>query len=124
MEYFKNMTIKLNKIFIAGRGEIALRIIRTARSMGLTTTGIFSEPDKDTPWIRQSDESWSLGSGPLSETYLNNEKIIGVAVKSGAGAIHPGYGFVSENWQFAALCEQHNIRFIGPSVEILKLMGD
>src|SRR5512133_834487 len=124
MENFNNMTVKLNKILIAGRGEIALRIIRTAKSMGLATTGIYSESDKDAAWIRQSDESWPLGSGPLSETYLNTEKIVSIAVKAGAGGIHPGYGFLSENWQFAALCDRHNIRFIGPSAEILKLMGD
>ncbi|HEX2396165.1 MAG TPA: biotin carboxylase N-terminal domain-containing protein [Bacteroidales bacterium] len=118
------MPITIRNILIANRGEIALRIIRTIRESGLSAIGIYTEMDKQSPWIRQCNQSWSLGDGSLSDTYLNIERIISIAKQSGADAIHPGYGFLSENFRLAEACEKNNIIFIGPSSEVLKNSGN
>lgn len=118
------MPFNFNNILIANRGEIALRILRTLRKSGIASSGIYSEDDKISPWITQCDQAWSVGEGQLSETYLNIEKIISAARQSGADAIHPGYGFLSENFRFANACLENNIVFIGPSPETLKIAGD
>ncbi len=109
---------------IANRSEIALRVKRAATSLNIPTVAIFTGQESESSWVRQFQESYSLGSGPLSDTWLNIASIIALAKKSGADAIHPGYGFLSENSLFAKACEENKIRFIGPSAEILKLMGD
>ncbi len=114
----------IQKIVIANRGEIAIRIINTARKLGIKTVAIFSQSDKDSIHKNFADEAYSLGSGTLQETYLNIDKIIGIVKKSNADALHPGYGFLSENPIFAEACEQNNIIFIGPKSKVIQLMGN
>ncbi len=116
--------MKIKKILIANRGEIALRVINTCKKMGIETVTIFSDEDKTLPHSFMSDESVSLGGGPLSDTYLNIEKIIKIAKDTNADAIHPGYGFLSENTTFANALSDNGITFIGPSNEAIELMGD
>jgi 3-methylcrotonyl-CoA carboxylase alpha subunit len=118
------MTKKIRKILIANRGEIALRIIQTCKEMGILTVTLFTDEEKDLPHASAGNESFSLGSGPLSATYLNQEKIIQIAKSCGADAIHPGYGFLSEKASFARLVESNKLIFIGPSPESIELMGD
>lgn len=116
--------MKIKKIMVANRGEIALRVLKTAREMGIKVVTVYAEDDKNLPHALYADESYSLGSGALSETYLNKKKLIDIAKKSGADAIHPGYGFLSENEEFARLVESSGIIFIGPTPESIVLMGD
>lgn len=115
---------KIKKILIANRGEIALRVIQTAREMGIKTVTLYTDEEKSLPHACAGDETFSLGSGALKETYLNQEKIIAIAKACGADAIHPGYGFLSEKSSFAKLVEKSGIQFIGPSAESIDLMGD
>ena len=115
---------KFSKILIANRGEIALRIIRAAREIGILTVGIYAEGEEDALHVVRSDETFSLGGSDLADTYLNAEKIINAAIRTGAEAIHPGYGFLSEDPGFAEKCEQAGIVFIGPPVSVLKLTGN
>jgi len=116
--------MKVNKILIVNRAEIALRIISTCKEMGIKTVTIYSDDDQHLPYTFMSNESYCLGSGPLSETYLNNELIIEIAKKAGADAIHPGYGFLSENSKFCELVNNSGLTFIGPTPENVTLMGD
>jgi 3-methylcrotonyl-CoA carboxylase alpha subunit len=113
-----------HKILIANRSEIALRVKRAATSLNIPTVAVYTEKESDSSWVRQFHEAYSLGNGQFSDTWLNIASIIALAKKSGADAIHPGYGFLSENSLFAKACEENQIRFIGPSADILKLMGD
>lgn len=113
-----------NKILIANRGEIAVRIMRTAKKMGISTVAVYSEPDKDSFHAKFADEAYNIGSADLSDSYLNYNKIIKIAKKSNCDAIHPGYGFLSENPKFAAACEENNIIFIGPDSKAIKQMGN
>jgi 3-methylcrotonyl-CoA carboxylase alpha subunit len=112
------------KILVANRGEIALRVMLTCKEMGIRTVSIYTDSERDLPHATMADESICLGSGPLSKTYLNKEKIIAQAKKVGAQAIHPGYGFLSENGEFARQVRERGLIFIGPSSEHLDLMGD
>jgi len=112
------------KILIANRGEIAVRVIKAARAMDINTVAVYSEADKDGLHIQLADEAWCIGEEALADTYLNVDKIINVALKTGAEAIHPGYGFLSENPNLVAACEENNIVFIGPSVRAISLMGN
>src|SRR5947207_10734075 len=112
------------KVLIANRGEIAVRIIRACREMGLKTVAVHSEPDRQSMHVKLADESVCIGPGPASESYLNIPNIISAAEISGADAIHPGYGFLSENTYFADVCESCHIHFIGPSKEAIERMGD
>ncbi len=114
----------ITKILIANRGEIAVRIMRTCREMGISTVAVFSDADRTSQHVRYADEAWHIGESPSSESYLNIEKILETAKKSGANAIHPGYGFLSENALFAKRCQQEGIIFIGPSPEVIEQMGD
>jgi len=114
----------IHKILIANRSEIALRIKRAATSLNIPSVAIYTEMESESSWIRHFNETYSLGGGKLADTYLNIDAIIAIAKKSGSDAIHPGYGFLSENSVFAKACEENNIRFIGPPAAILKLMGD
>jgi 3-methylcrotonyl-CoA carboxylase alpha subunit len=118
------MMKKIKKILIANRGEIALRVIQTAREMGIQTVTLYTEEEKGLPHCTAGDESYCLGSGALKETYLNQDKIIDIAKKAGADAIHPGYGFLSEKSSFAKLVTSNGLTFIGPSPESIDLMGD
>lgn len=112
-----------NKILIANRGEIACRIIKTARSMGIHTVAIYSSVDKDSLHVRSADSAYLVGDAPAKESYLNIANIIHIAKASGAQAIHPGYGFLSENPEFAQACKEAGIVFIGPSVEAMEAMA-
>ena len=113
-----------SKILIANRGEIAVRIIRACKEMGISTVAVFSEADRDALHVNLADESICIGPAPVQESYLNMTAIISAAVATGAGAIHPGYGLLSENAKFADLCEKCNIVFIGPSADVISKMGD
>ena len=108
-----------NKILIANRGEIAVRIIRACREMGIRTVAVYSEADKDCLHTLLADEAICIGPAPSSQSYLNMERILSATVAMKADAIHPGFGFLSENARFAKLCQQCNITFIGPSAEII-----
>ena len=115
---------KINKILVANRGEIAIRIMRTCREMGITTVAVFSDADRTSMHVRYADEAYFIGPAPSKDSYLKTEKIIDVALKSKADAIHPGYGFLSENAEFARLCKKNKLIFIGPSPEVIEKMGD
>jgi len=113
----------MKKILIANRGEIALRIIRTARKMGIATAAVYSEADRDALHVRQADDAICIGPAPSVRSYLNKNRIIEAAKKTGADAIHPGYGFLAENATFAKAVRQAGLIFIGPNPETIKLMG-
>jgi len=112
------------KILIANRGEIAVRVIRACRELGIRTVAVHSDIDRESLHVRFADESVCIGPAPSGESYLNIPAIISAAEITGADAIHPGYGFLSENTQFAEICESCHIEFIGPSKEAIKKMGD
>ena len=114
----------MNKILIANRGEIAVRIIRACKEMNIKTVAVYSEADKDSLHTRLADEAICIGPANSNKSYLNYKNIIEAAYITGADSIHPGFGFLSENSQFAKICEESNIKFIGPSFEIIKLMGN
>ncbi len=111
------------KILIANRGEIACRIIKTARRMGILTVAVYSDADRDSLHVSMADEAVHIGAAPSRESYLQMERVIAAAQKTGAQAIHPGYGFLSENAQFCQLCEDNNIVFIGPPIAAIEAMG-
>ncbi|NQZ33606.1 MAG: acetyl/propionyl/methylcrotonyl-CoA carboxylase subunit alpha [Oceanospirillaceae bacterium] len=113
----------INSILIANRGEIACRVIKTAKKMHIRTIAVYSAIDSESLHVKMADEAYLIGEAPVSESYLVADKIIEVALKAGAQAIHPGYGFLSENAGFASLCEKNNIKFIGPSVYAINSMG-
>jgi acetyl-CoA carboxylase biotin carboxylase subunit len=112
------------KILIANRGEIALRVIRTCREMGIKTVAVYSTADKDSLHVRFADEAVCIGPPPSKDSYLNMPRIIAAAEITNADAIHPGYGFLSENAKFSKLCQQHGIKFIGALPEQIEAMGD
>jgi acetyl-CoA carboxylase biotin carboxylase subunit len=114
----------IKKILIANRGEIAVRIMRTCREMGITSVAVFSEADRRSMHVRYADEAYFIGSSSSSESYLVIDKIISAAKKAKADAIHPGYGFLSENAEFSDRCKKEGIVFIGPSAESIASMGD
>jgi acetyl-CoA carboxylase biotin carboxylase subunit len=114
----------IKKILIANRGEIAIRIMRSCREMGISTVAVYSEADRTSMHVRYADEAYFIGPSPSSESYLKMDKILEVAKKSGADAIHPGYGFLSENAEFAKQCGKKGIKFIGPSPHAIATMGD
>jgi acetyl-CoA carboxylase biotin carboxylase subunit len=112
------------KILIANRGEIALRVIRTCREMGIKTVAVYSTADRESLHVRFADEAVCIGPPPSKDSYLNMVRIIAAAEITNADAIHPGYGFLSENAKFSKLCQQHNIKFIGATPEQIEAMGD
>jgi acetyl-CoA/propionyl-CoA carboxylase biotin carboxyl carrier protein len=114
----------MKSLLVANRGEIAVRVIRTAREMGMRTIAVFSELDRDALHVDLADEAWNAGPAPASESYLNHESILRIAHESGAEAIHPGYGFLSENAEFARAVEQAGIIWVGPSGDAIEAMGD
>ena len=111
------------KVLIANRGEIAVRVIRTAKEKGYQTVAVYSTADSLAPHVQAADEAVCLGAGPVADNYLNQEKILDAAERTGADAIHPGYGFLSENAGFAEACARKGLTFIGPPVEAIRLMG-
>ena len=115
---------RINKILIANRGEIAVRIIRTLKRLHIESVVVFADNDTHALHRRMADEAYPLGGGSLKDTYLNIQKIIDAALDSGAEAIHPGYGFLSENPEFAEACRQNNLIFIGPDADTMRLMGN
>ena len=113
-----------SKILIANRGEIAIRIIRACKEMGIATVAVYSEADRDALHVNLADESFCIGAPRAKDSYLNMSAILTAAVLSGAQAVHPGYGLLSENARFAKLCEECGLVFIGPSAEVISRMGD
>ena len=114
----------IEKVLIANRGEIAVRIIRACREMGIETVAVYSEADREALHTQLADESVCIGPAPSAQSYLSMESIISATLVSGADAIHPGFGFLSENSKFAELCEQCNITFIGPESKLIRKMGN
>jgi len=112
------------KVLIANRGEIALRIIRACKEMGIQTLAVYSKADRDSLHVQQADEAICIGEAPSSESYLKIASIISAAEIGDVEAIHPGYGFLAENAHFAEICQSCNIKFIGPSPESIRMMGD
>ena len=120
----KPSTPIFDKVLIANRGEIALRVIRACREMGIKSVAVHSTADADAMHVRMADESVCIGPAPSSQSYLNKAAIISACEITGAQAVHPGYGFLSENASFAQALEDHGITFIGPNAEHIRIMGD
>ncbi len=112
------------RVLVANRGEIALRIIRACRELGVASVAVYSEADVDSMHVQLADEAVCIGPGPSKDSYLKPDRIIAAAEITGADAIHPGYGFLSENARFADICESSGIVFIGPSADVIRMMGD
>ncbi|OGI26144.1 MAG: acetyl-CoA carboxylase biotin carboxylase subunit [Candidatus Melainabacteria bacterium RIFOXYA12_FULL_32_12] len=114
----------IKKVLIANRGEIAVRIIRACKELGISTVAVYSQPDEDSLHVSLADEAYCIGPAPSAKSYLNIPNIISTALMAGVDAIHPGYGFLAENADFAEICKDHQIKFIGPSPESIRSMGD
>jgi acetyl-CoA carboxylase biotin carboxylase subunit len=112
------------KILIANRGEIALRVIRTAREMGIKTVAVYSTADRDSLHVKFADEAVCIGKPQSSDSYLNIANIMSAVEITNSDAVHPGYGFLAENSRFARICNEHGIKFIGPTPEMINAMGD
>ncbi|MGA7382904.1 MAG: biotin carboxylase N-terminal domain-containing protein, partial [Terriglobales bacterium] len=110
------------KILIANRGEIAVRVMRACREMGIPSVAVFSDADRASLHVLKADEAYHIGPAAAAESYLNSHKILEVAKRSGADAIHPGYGFLSENAKFAQDCTDAGVKFIGPTAAAMELM--
>jgi acetyl-CoA carboxylase, biotin carboxylase subunit len=113
-----------DKVLIANRGEIALRVIRACRDLGIGSVAVYSTPDADAEFVRAADESVHIGPGPAAKSYLHVPNVIGAALRTGAQAIHPGYGFLSEDPYFAEICADNDIVFLGPPPEVMESVGD
>jgi len=112
------------KVLIANRGEIALRIVRACHELGIKTVAVYSQADEDSLHVQLADEAYCVGPAQSAKSYLNVANIMSVALMSGADAIHPGYGFLAENASFAEICADHQVKFIGPSANMIRMMGD
>src|SRR3981189_2240473 len=111
------------KILIANRGEIAVRVTRACRELGIATVAVYSDVDRNALHVRKADEAYAIGPAAARESYLNIEKILAVAKKAKVDAIHPGYGFLSENAEFAEACAKSGVKFIGPTAAAMNIMG-
>ncbi len=116
--------LSIRKVLVANRGEVAVRVIRAARELGIKTVAVCSEADRTSLAVRLADEAYCIGPGPSTQSYLNVPNIISAAMLSGADAIHPGYGFLAENPYFVEICESHDIKFVGPGARVMGVMGD
>ncbi len=114
----------ISKVLIANRGEIALRVLRACKELGIATVAVHSTADADAMHVRLADESVCIGPPPSRESYLNIHQIVAACEITGADAVHPGYGFLSENAKFAEILDAHGITFIGPTAEHIRIMGD
>jgi len=114
----------IEKVLIANRGEIALRVIRTCKALGIKTVAVYSDEDYNSMHVKQATEAYHIGEAAPAKSYLNQDKILEVMLKSGTDAVHPGYGFLSENDDFVNLCDKNKITFIGPTAESMDLCGD
>ena len=115
---------KISRVLIANRGEIALRAVRACRVIELETVAVFSDADADSPHVRAADRSVCIGASPSAQSYLAIPSLLHVAVETGCDAVYPGYGFLAENAAFAEACADNGLKFIGPSAEVIRTMGD
>lgn len=113
----------ITKILIANRGEIAVRIVRACAEMGIRSVAIYADADRHALHVKRADEAYSIGAEPLAG-YLNPRKLVNLAVETGCDALHPGYGFLSENAELAEICAERGIKFIGPAADVIRRMGD
>ncbi|MCA9974898.1 MAG: acetyl-CoA carboxylase biotin carboxylase subunit, partial [Anaerolineales bacterium] len=118
------LTKRFDKLLIANRGEIAMRILRACHELGIKTVAVYSDADRNAPHVRYADEAYHIGAPPARESYLVIEKILDIAKRSGAEAIHPGYGFLAERAVFAQACVDNDIVFVGPPARAIDIMGD
>src|SRR5579871_1306847 len=114
----------MKRLLVANRGEIAVRIMRACREAGVSPVAVFSEADRAAPHVGLADVACPIGPGPAAESYLRGEKLIAAALVTGADAVHPGYGFLSENAEFAAACAAASLTFVGPPAPVIRLLGD
>ena len=114
---------RIAKILVANRGEIAARVMRTCRAMGIATVAVYADPDREAPFVRAADEAVAIGPPVSSASFLAIERMLDVARRTGADAIHPGYGFLAENADFAEACAQAGVVFIGPPPDAIRRMG-
>ena len=112
------------KVLIANRGEIALRVIRACKELGIRTVAVYSDADRWSNYVSQAEEAYAIGPAPARESYLRMDKILEIARKSGAQAIHPGYGFLSENADFSEACGKAGVKFIGPGPATMRAVGN
>ena len=111
------------KLLVANRGEIAIRILRTLREMGLRSVAVYSDADRQSPHLGFADEAYAIGPAPAAQSYLSADRLLGVAHRAGCDALVPGYGFLSENAEFARRCEREGITFVGPHADAIEVMG-